>query len=330
MRERVLGGMSVCPIGLGCMGMSEFYGERDDKQSMETLRAAYRLGVRHFDTADMYGIGHNEKLVGQFLKELGKERQHALLATKFGVQRDPENPQARKISGHPDYVKKACDASLQRLGVDYIDLYYLHRVDTSVPIEETVGAMGELVAAGKVRALGLSEASVETIQRGMREHAIAALQSEYSLWTRDVEREILPFCKENKIAFVAYSPLGRGFLTAKIRSREQFSEGDFRRSSPRFEDANFEANLKLADRISKYAAKLECTPAQLSLAWVLAQGDNLHVIPGTKRIKYLEENFQALQVELSKQDLAELDELAPPGAARGERYAADTMKKVNR
>ena len=317
-------------MGLGCMGMSEFYGPTDDAHSLETLKLAFELGIRHFDTADMYGIGHNEKLLAQFIKLLGADRRQLFLATKFGVVRDPENPRARKYNGRPDYVKKACDASLIRLGVDHISLYYLHRVDPDVPIEETVGAMGELVAAGKIGVAGLSEANADTIKRALREHPVAAIQSEYSLWTRDVEREILPLCRENGMAFVAYSPLGRGFLTARIRTREQLADNDFRRNAPRFADGNFDANLKMADRISAYANKLKCTPAQLCIAWVLAQGEFMHAIPGTKRSKYVEENFHALDVQLSKEDLAELNEIAPLGAAAGDRYPAEAMKTVNR
>jgi len=330
MIQRCIATVQVPPVGLGCMGMSEFYGPTDDAHSLETLKLAFELGIRHFDTADMYGIGHNEKLLAQFIKLLGADRRQLFLATKFGVVRDPENPRARKYNGRPDYVKKACDASLIRLGVDHISLYYLHRVDPDVPIEETVGAMGELVAAGKIGAAGLSEANADTIKRALREHPVAAIQSEYSLWTRDVEREILPLCRENGMAFVAYSPLGRGFLTARIRAREQLADNDFRRNAPRFADGNFDANLKMADRISAYANKLKCTPAQLCIAWVLAQGEFMHAIPGTKRSKYVEENFHALDVQLSKEDLAELNEIAPLGAAAGDRYPAEAMKTVNR
>ena len=327
---RQIGDAQVCALGLGCMGMSEFYGEVDDVQSLETLKTAYRLGIRHFDTADTYGSGHNERLLQQFLKALGSERSHVFVATKFGIERDPENPKARKINGRPDYVKKACDASLKRLGIDHISLYYLHRVDPDVPIEETVGSMGELVAAGKIRAIGLSEAGADTIRRAWREHPVAAIQSEYSLWTRDVEREILPLCQQKNMAFVAYSPLGRGFLTSFYRSTKQLSENDFRRISPRWSEANIAANLKIADRLAAYAKKLQCTPAQLCLAWVLAQAQCVHAIPGTKRVKYLEENLHGLDVQLSKHDLQSLDEIAPPGAAQGERYPAEAMKTVNR
>jgi aryl-alcohol dehydrogenase-like predicted oxidoreductase len=330
MIQRRIADVQVNPLGLGCMGMSEFYGPTDDAHSLETLKHAFELGVRHFDTADMYGIGHNEKLLAQFIKLLGRDRQQLFLATKFGIERDPENPRARKYNGHPDYVKKACDASLTRLGVDHISLYYLHRVDPQVPIEETVGSMGELVAAGKIGAVGLSEASADTIKRALREYPVAAIQSEYSLWTRDVESEVLPLCRDNNMAFVAYSPLGRGFLTARIRTREQLAENDFRRNAPRFADGNLVANLKMADRISVYASKLKCAPSHLCIAWVLAQGDFIHAIPGTKRIKYLEENYHALDVQLSKDDLAALDDIAPPGAAAGERYSAEAMKTVNR
>lgn len=327
---RKLAKRSIEPLGLGCMGMSEFYGERDDEQSLETLRQAWRLGIRHFDTADMYGIGHNEKLLSVFIKELGSARDELFLGTKCGIERNIEQPTERKINGHPKYIKRACDASLQRLGVDSVDLYYLHRVDPEIPIEESVGTLGELATAGKIQAIGLSETNVETIQRAKKEHPISAIQSEYSLWTRDAEEEVLPFCQKNGIAFVAYSPLGRGFLTGTIRSTESLTSDDYRRKTPRFEERNLELNLKIADRITAYAKKLECTAAQLSIAWVLAKGDFVHAIPGTKKKKYLEENFKSLQLSLSQTDLDELNELVPRESARGARYPAEKINQVNR
>lgn len=310
--------MEVAQIGLGCMGMSEFYGPGDENEARATIARALELGVTMLDTADMYGPYTNEELVG---RAIAGRREEVVLATKFGLVRDPENPAARSINGRPEYVRRACDASLRRLGTDYIDLYYQHRVDPQVPIEETVGAMGELVEAGKVRFLGLSEAGPETIRRAHAVHPLSALQSEYSLWSRDIEEEVLPTIRELGIGLVAYSPLGRGFLTGAIKSPEDLAEGDFRRSNPRFAGENFERNLKLVDKVRELAAEKGCTAAQLALAWVLHRGQDIVPIPGTKRVRYLEENLAAAEVELSEAELAAIDEIAPPGAAAGERYA---------
>ncbi len=307
------------------MGMSEFYGPRDDRESIATIHRALDLGLSFLDTADMYGCGENERLVGRALKG---RRHEVILATKFGNVRDAEG-RFLGVNGRPEYVRAGCDASLRRLGVEVIDLYYQHRVDPQVPIEETVGAMSELVRAGKVRFLGLSEAAPATIRRAAAVHPIAALQTEYSLWTRDVETEILPTCRELGIGFVPYSPLGRGFLTARIQRLEDLAADDWRRHGPRFQAENFERNLELVRRIEALARRRPCTPAQLALAWVLAQGDDVVPIPGTKRRSYLEENLGALAVELSPADLAELDHAAPPGAAAGMRYPEWSMKAVN-
>ncbi len=304
------------------MGMSEFYGERDDAQSEAVIHRALDLGCTFLDTADMYGPFTNEVLVG---KAIANRRDEVVLATKFGNQRG-EDGTFIGINGHPDYVRQACDASLARLGVDHIDLYYQHRVDVTVPIEETVGAMAELVAAGKVRYLGLSEAAPATIRRAQATHPIAALQTEYSLWSRDPEGEILATCRELGIGFVAYSPLGRGFLTGAFRSTDDLPAGDFRRNSPRFQDEALTANLVLADRIIELATRKGCAPGQLALAWVLAQGDDIVPIPGTKRISYLEENLGSLDVSLDADDLAWIDEQI--GAATGDRYP--NMSTVNR
>ena len=326
MRERMLGGLRVSAMGLGCMGMSEFYGEGDDAESLATIDRAVELGVTLLDTADIYGPYTNEELVGRALQ--GK-RDRVLLATKFGILRS-EDPSFRGISGRPEYVRKACDASLKRLGVDHIDLYYQHRVDPEVPIEETVGAMGRLVEAGKVRFLGLSEAGPDTIRRAHAEHPITALQTEYSLWSREPEDEIIPTTRELGIGFVPYSPLGRGFLTGRFRTIEDLPEDDFRRTSPRFQGENFARNLDLVARIEEIARGKGCTPAQLALAWVLAQGEDMVPIPGTKRRKYLEENAAALDVELTPDDLARIDEVAPRGVAAGERYPEAALKNLNR
>jgi aryl-alcohol dehydrogenase-like predicted oxidoreductase len=326
MKHRKLGSLDVGAIGLGCMGMSEFYGKGDDTESIAVIHRALELGVTLLDTADMYGPHTNEVLVGKAIK--GK-RDRVVLATKFGIQRGA-SPTDRSINGKPEYVKSACDASLQRLGVDHIDLYYQHRVDPATPIEDTVGAMAELVKAGKVRYLGLSEASAETIGRACKVHPITALQTEYSLWTRDPEDGILAACRANHVGFVAYSPLGRGFLTGQIKKFDDLAADDFRRHSPRFQGDNFAKNLALVDRVTKLAADKQCTPGQLALAWVLAQGDDVVPIPGTKRRTYLEENLAAERVVLSKQDLAALDEIVPKGAAAGERYAAAAMPSLNR
>jgi aryl-alcohol dehydrogenase-like predicted oxidoreductase len=322
MQTRFLRDLEVSALGLGCMGMSEFYGERDDAQSEAVIHRALDLGCTFLDTADMYGPFTNEVLVG---KAIASRRDEVVLATKFGNQRG-EDGTFIGINGHPDYVRQACDASLARLGVDHIDLYYQHRVDVTVPIEETVGAMAELVAAGKVRYLGLSEAAPATIRRAQATHPIAALQTEYSLWSRDPEGEILATCRELGIGFVAYSPLGRGFLTGAFRSTDDLPAGDFRRNSPRFQDEALAANLTLADRIIELATRKGCAPGQLALAWVLAQGDDIVPIPGTKRISYLEENLGSLDVSLDADDLAWIDEQI--GAAIGDRYP--NMSTVNR
>jgi aryl-alcohol dehydrogenase-like predicted oxidoreductase len=319
MDHRALGrqGLQVSTEGLGCMGMSEFYGTADESEAIATIHHALNLGIDFLDTADQYGYGDNERLVGE---AMAGRRDEIVLATKFGIVRDRERPTVRSISGRPDYVHAACDASLRRLNLDHIDLYHQHRVDPDVPIEETVGAMAELVDAGKVRFLGLSEAGPETIRRAHAVHPISALQSEYSLWSRDIEAQILPTLRELGIGLVAYSPLGRGFLTGTISSMEDLEDGDFRRASPRFQAANLEHNLRLVDRVREIAQEKDCTPGQLALAWVMAQGDDVVPIPGTKRRSYLEQNAQATELQLSADDLRRLDEIAPVGAAAGDRY----------
>ena len=299
------------------MGMSEFYGSADEGEAIATIHRALELDVTMLDTADMYGYGDNEQLVGRAIAD---RREQVVLATKFGVVRDRDDETKRGISGRPDYVHSACDASLRRLGVDHIDLYYQHRVDPQVPIEETVGAMAELVDAGKVRFLGLSEAAPETIRRAHQQHPIAALQSEYSLWSRDVEAEILPVLRELGIGLVAYSPLGRGFLTGRFTSTDDFGEGDFRRFNPRFQGENFQRNLKLVERVKELAREHDCTPGQLALAWVMHQGSDVVPIPGTKRRSYLEENVASCGIVLSEDDLRRIAEAAPAGAAAGDRY----------
>jgi aryl-alcohol dehydrogenase-like predicted oxidoreductase len=328
METRALGrnGLTVSALGLGCMGMSEFYGEQNDEESTATIKRALELGVNFLDTADMYGVGRNEELVGRAIRD---RRDEVVLATKFGNVRGADGS-FLGVSGRPDYVRAACDASLQRLGGDVIDLYYQHRVDPQVAIEETVGAMSDLVQAGKVRYLGLSEASAETIRRAQTVHPIAALQSEYSLWTRDVEQEILPTCRELGIGFVAYSPLGRGFLTGQFKQAADLPEHDRRRQFPRFQGENFEHNLKLVKRVEEIAAEKGCQPSQLALAWLLAQGKDIVPIPGTKRRTYLEENVAALNVELSADDLRRIDEIAQPDATAGARYPEQAMASVNR
>jgi aryl-alcohol dehydrogenase-like predicted oxidoreductase len=307
------------------MGMSEFYGPTDDAQSLATLERAYALGVTHFDTADMYGSGHNESLLARFL--VGR-RDRVVIASKFGIVREP-GQYARRIDTRPAYVRAACEASLKRLGIETIDLYYAHRLNPEVPVEETVAAMADLVTAGKVRALGLSEVSAATLRRAHAVHPIAALQSEYSLWTRDVEAEVLPVLRELKVSLVAYSPLGRGMLTGAIGKNTPLADNDFRRISPRFQADNLDANLRLVDVVKTLAAERGCTPAQLALAWLLAQGPDILPIPGTRRITALEENLGAVGVKLSAADLARLDAALPPGVAAGDRYPPEGMKGLN-
>ncbi|HEY2125420.1 MAG TPA: aldo/keto reductase [Chthoniobacterales bacterium] len=329
MKQRKLGrgGPVVSAVGLGCMGMSDFYGDRDEEESLATIYRALDLGVTFFDTADVYGPQTNEQLIGRALRG---QRENVIIATKFGIVRDPDKAQFRGINGRPDYVRSSCDGSLRRLKVECIDLYYQHRVDPNTPIEETVGAMAELVQAGKVRFLGLSEAGPEAIRRAHAVHPISALQSEYSLWTRDPEKEVLPVCRELGIAFVPYSPLGRGFLTGKIQKPEDLATDDYRLTTPRFQGENFQYNLELVKRVEEIARTRRCTPAQLALAWVLAQGDQIVPIPGTKRRKYLQENIGSLDVALSVEDLERIDEVAPIDAFAGSRYPDAMMKLLSR
>ena len=328
MRQRSLGseGLTVSELGLGCMGMSEFYGTSDEDESVATIHRAIEVGVTFLDTADMYGPFTNERLVG---KAIANRRDEIVLATKFGNER-AEDGTRMGVNGRPEYVREACAASLKRLGVDYVDLYYQHRVDPDTPVEETWGAMKELVEAGKVRFLGISEAAPETIRRAHEVHPISALQTEYSLWSRDVEDEILPTIRELGIGFVAYSPLGRGFLTGQIRRFEDLAEDDYRRSSPRFQGENFEKNLQLVDRVREMADEKDLTPGQIALAWLLHQGEDVVPIPGTKRREYLEENAAAVNVTLTDEDLRRIEEVMPKGVAAGERYGEAGMSTVNR
>lgn len=326
MKHRKLGsqGLEVSSIGLGCMGMSEFYGHRDEQESLQTLSSAYELGVRFWDTSDIYGPKTNEELLGQYFKQHPMQREHIVLASKFGVVRD-QHGEFKGVNGTPEYVRQACEASLQRLGVDHIDLYYQHRMDPNVPIEDTVGAMGDLVKAGKVRYLGLSEAGSDTLKRASVEHPISALQSEYSLWSRHLEAQVLPTCEELGIGLVAYSPLGRGFLTGAIKSRADLDKNDWRLTNPRFSEENFAHNMLLVERIKMLAADKQCTPAQLALAWISQQNKHYIPIPGTRNAQRLRENAGAAEIRFSESELAHISRELPNEMARGTRYPEQVM-----